>query len=610
MSLLPVPVLAEGATVALVVGSERYARERLGGAVDAAEGLAGRLEALGVDVTLVTNATRVPFERAVREFAAGVDDAHLAIIAYTGHAVRLGGSAYLVPTDVNLTSRSDLKRLPALQELVDLAARAERSLVLLDTCHASNFAGGWGERYNKAPLCPGEDEGFERPSETLLAWGSTTPTPRGPGAAVGGLLNGFAAALGGPETDVPDALRAATAGGPATALGGGEAGWPLIDADAAPAADADEGTPDAPAAGLPAGRYRISNLYRSRRLGVDADGGVGLVADGRGAGDVWELRVREDGSLSLNDVLGRGALVARGGEILLADGETRWRPVPVAGGLANEFGLRESDGAWLVGDIASGRVALESAPGGTGWLLERLADDALPDIDVATPDPGAVPDVPPVGVPNADLGAAQTVSLTVRTVPEDARVRITNIAPRYVPGIALWPNETYEIEISHPEHGRVERRITLGDEDLVLDVVMTEETPEGGGTAVAPTPDDATPAISVDDRAVVTARLEALREAVESRDLSRLARLMPPGERRDRLVSLMDAYARIDVEIRDVLGSEDGRRMSAVLRVVRLVDEFGDTVVPPPSFRDAPVYAEREGESRWSDLRWDDTGSG
>ena len=71
----------------------------------------------------------------------------------------------------------------------------------------------------------------------------------------------------------------------------------------------------------------------------------------------------------------------------------------------------------------------------------------------------------------------------------------------------------------------------------------------------------------------------------------------------------MDTYTQIDVEIRDLLGSDDGRRLSAVLRIVRLVDAFGDTVVPPPSFRDTPLYAEREGASGWSGLRWD-TGSG
>ena len=380
-ALAPFPVAAAGETVALVVGNARYASERLPGAADAAERLAARLEALGVEVTLVRDATRAPFERAGREFAERADGASLAIVAYAGHALRLGGSAYLVPTDVDLRSRSDLKRLPDLQRLVDTASRAERSVVVLDTCHASNFAAGWGERrYDKAPLCPGDDTGFERPAGTLLAWASDVPTPRGEGDGTGRLLERLAERLEAPSTDLIGALRAATeASSGASVVGGEGASWPLLEPIEPVAADApDTGRDAAAAAAPPDGLYRIANLYRSRRLGAGAGGEVALVGNGdASATDVWSLRANDDGSVALSGAAGEGALVPDGAGVALAAGrEGRWRVLPVDGGLPDEFALRDADGGgWLVGDIASGRVALGDAPGGTGWLLERFDGD-------------------------------------------------------------------------------------------------------------------------------------------------------------------------------------------------------------------------------------------
>ena len=634
-ALAPFPVAAAGETVALVVGNARYASERLPGAADAAERLAARLEALGVEVTLVRDATRAPFERAGREFAERADGASLAIVAYAGHALRLGGSAYLVPTDVDLRSRSDLKRLPDLQRLVDTASRAERSVVVLDTCHASNFAAGWGERrYDKAPLCPGDDTGFERPSGTPLVWASDVPTPRGEGDGTGRLLERLAERLDTPSTDLIGALRAAAeASSGASVVGGDGASWPLLEPIEPAAADApDTGRDDAVAAAPPDGLYRIANLYRSRRLGAAAGGEVALVGDGdASATDVWSLRADDDGHVVVSGAAGEGALVPDGaGVALAADREGRWRVLPIDGGLPDEFALRDADGGgWLVGDVSSGRVTLREVPGGTGWLLERFEGEppsAPRGAPSADPPPAAVSSgVPPVaGPPGTDVptgdpaadappGAARRVRLTVRPVPEDARVRITNIGPRYVPGIELWPNETYVVEVRHPDFERVVRRVTLGDEDLVLPIDLSVAA-RAPAPAPIPVPVPVTveriaPPISGADRAAVTDRLEAVRAAVEARDLARLARLVPPGERLDRLVALMDTYTQIDVEIRDLLGSDDGRRLSAVLRIVRLVDAFGDTVVPPPSFRDTALYAEREGASGWSGLRWD-TGSG
>ncbi|WP_444893495.1 SUMF1/EgtB/PvdO family nonheme iron enzyme [Microbulbifer sp. TRSA001] len=56
-------------------------------------------------------------------------------------------------------------------------------------------------------------------------------------------------------------------------------------------------------------------------------------------------------------------------------------------------------------------------------------------------------------------------SLTINTEPSDARVRIMNIAPRYLPGLELGPGR-YDVEVSKPGFSKVRQWIVLEDKDL------------------------------------------------------------------------------------------------------------------------------------------------
>ncbi|WKD51321.1 bifunctional serine/threonine-protein kinase/formylglycine-generating enzyme family protein [Microbulbifer spongiae] len=64
-----------------------------------------------------------------------------------------------------------------------------------------------------------------------------------------------------------------------------------------------------------------------------------------------------------------------------------------------------------------------------------------------------------------------TYALNVKTSPQDARVRIMNIAPRYQPGIKLEPGK-YDLEISRPGFTKVRRWVTLKDSDLTLSLAL------------------------------------------------------------------------------------------------------------------------------------------
>ncbi|WP_250462494.1 bifunctional serine/threonine-protein kinase/formylglycine-generating enzyme family protein [Microbulbifer litoralis] len=78
----------------------------------------------------------------------------------------------------------------------------------------------------------------------------------------------------------------------------------------------------------------------------------------------------------------------------------------------------------------------------------------------------------PATAPAAEPAVAQppaTFSLDVRPRPDDARVRIMNIVPRYQPGIELEAGE-YDLEVSKPGYTTVRRWIEIDDSDLTVPV--------------------------------------------------------------------------------------------------------------------------------------------
>lgn len=64
--------------------------------------------------------------------------------------------------------------------------------------------------------------------------------------------------------------------------------------------------------------------------------------------------------------------------------------------------------------------------------------------------------------------------LTLSVEPDDALIRILNIAPRYTPGISLAPGR-YHIEVSHPGYLTQTTWITLADKDLTTQLKLEKK---------------------------------------------------------------------------------------------------------------------------------------
>jgi len=138
--------LAQPARVALVVGNAAYGGgAELRNPVNDASDIAEALEAIGWDVTVVSDADRRTFNRAVTAFrdrlaaAPGAD----ALFYYAGHAMQVDGANYLIPVGSDFETvddvRADAVDLADLTEAVSRAG-AGVSVMILDACRDNPFA--------------------------------------------------------------------------------------------------------------------------------------------------------------------------------------------------------------------------------------------------------------------------------------------------------------------------------------------------------------------------------------------------------------------------------------------------------------------------------------
>ncbi|MGH9961486.1 MAG: hypothetical protein ACREBC_30890, partial [Pyrinomonadaceae bacterium] len=127
---------------------------------------------------------------------------------------------------------------------------------------------------------------------------------------------------------------------------------------------------------------------------------------------------------------------------------------------------------------------------------------------------------------------AHALSLTVITDPPDARVRIMNIKPRYLPGIDLQPGR-YDIQVSKSGYHTYRHWIDLGQEDRVLEVSLRsavsgltalpvgQEVQVGRYSTLAPVPVSFPPAVAQASSGAFNAK------AADQALLDRLVRTRP-----------------------------------------------------------------------------------
>jgi hypothetical protein len=134
--------------VALVIGNDTYANVTpLQKAVSDAHAIGDQLEKLGFVVRRVDNVDQRTMSRALVAFDADIQPGDRALFFYAGHGFEIGGTNYLLPTDVPAaeSNQQDLIRDAAfpVERIIDGIRQrgAGVAVLVLDACRNNPFAG-------------------------------------------------------------------------------------------------------------------------------------------------------------------------------------------------------------------------------------------------------------------------------------------------------------------------------------------------------------------------------------------------------------------------------------------------------------------------------------
>jgi uncharacterized caspase-like protein len=128
--------------VALVIGNGAYRNvPRLTNPVNDAADVATALKAVGFETIVATDLDRSGMDETAIRFARAAQNADIALLYYSGHALQFGGVNYLAPIDTQLKDVADLRRLVRLDDIVvDLQQAKNLRILVLDACRDNPFA--------------------------------------------------------------------------------------------------------------------------------------------------------------------------------------------------------------------------------------------------------------------------------------------------------------------------------------------------------------------------------------------------------------------------------------------------------------------------------------
>ena len=162
------PSLAQAKQVALVIGNSEYKHTpRLANPKNDASDMGAKLKKLGFAVMVGLDLDKAAMERAIRDFAEALGDAHAGLFFYAGHGLQVGGQNYLVPIDAQLRTASaidfELVRLDLVHRTME--RETNTNILIMDACRnnplARNLARALGTRSTQigrglAPVESGE----------------------------------------------------------------------------------------------------------------------------------------------------------------------------------------------------------------------------------------------------------------------------------------------------------------------------------------------------------------------------------------------------------------------------------------------------------------------
>ena len=129
--------------VALVIGNGIYQKvPTLPNPPHDAADIGKALERLNFRVTQLSNATAAEMRKAIVDFGRSTEGAEMAVIFYAGHGMEVSGENWLIPTDAELRSDTDVESEAISLRSINLQVSKARQLglVILDACRNNPFA--------------------------------------------------------------------------------------------------------------------------------------------------------------------------------------------------------------------------------------------------------------------------------------------------------------------------------------------------------------------------------------------------------------------------------------------------------------------------------------
>jgi hypothetical protein len=133
-----------GDRVALVIGNGQYQKvPALPNPPQDATDVARSLERLNFQVTLLKNVSASDMRKSLVDFGRKADGSEIAVVFYAGHGMEVGGENWLIPTDAELQSDTDVEAEAISLRSVNLQVGKARQLglIILDACRNNPFAG-------------------------------------------------------------------------------------------------------------------------------------------------------------------------------------------------------------------------------------------------------------------------------------------------------------------------------------------------------------------------------------------------------------------------------------------------------------------------------------
>jgi uncharacterized caspase-like protein len=203
-----------GERVALVVGNGAYKNvQQLPNPPISAKAMAELLRKAGFEVIEGTDLARGAMTERLLEFGRKAQGADLAVFYYSGHAIAINGTEYLLPVDANIKSEMDIKLGGAVN--VDVAldqtmSDAKVKLAFLDASRDNPFAAripSATTASHSVSIKPGLAEmNSADNSLTVFATGSGQAAPDGPAGTVRPLTRALIANIAAPGVEIQEAM--------------------------------------------------------------------------------------------------------------------------------------------------------------------------------------------------------------------------------------------------------------------------------------------------------------------------------------------------------------------------------------------------------------------